>query len=623
MLLGVLFKKLFAVPLFLLNVSISIIILIQVIAAGRRKAFSENNKNTGVLSLKDIFNEFKGEAVRVFGVIRGDRILLLIFCLFCVSVGYMFFLGYLFPSYAWDSLWYHLPSVGYIMQSGAIQENPAYSFINIVINVLPKNIELLFLWNVIFLKSDIITDLGQLFFTIAGVLTIYSIAVKLKVEEKYAIYSSLLFFFTPVIILQSTTNYIDIAVSVLFLIAVNFLMYDSPESPHVGEPGRDRKIPVLLAGLAAGILLGSKGSGPLFVFVLSGAIVIQEYIKHFNTSDTKPVQRGYFSIRVLKYCLTCFILPALLMGGYWYIKNLVLYNNPLYTTEFSFFNFTLFKGLFKGIIDPAPEVINNLTPLARLFYVWLEKVEYYLYDSRLSGFGPIWFILFLPSSVFALIYAIKKNKYNFLFISAILIITFIIYPRNWYTRYVIYIVGFGALSFGFALNYFNRRGKALKIIALLLVGYTFLTANSPCIMPVKIKEFLFLPASERTITRHAPFNIDLHARQDYGYWIWINNNILNGDTLAYTFEPLFLMPLWNREFSNRIIDIRADTYNEWVKSLRRNDVTHVLVKTNSAEDDWIEKQRQLLNSVWWLGTLKEKFKVAYADENYKIVRFTQ
>jgi hypothetical protein len=65
----------------------------------------------------------------------------------------MIFLGYLFPSYAWDALWYHLPMVGYIMQSGSI-EKPT-QFIDQLIIYFQKYGALL-LWNTIFLKSDII-----------------------------------------------------------------------------------------------------------------------------------------------------------------------------------------------------------------------------------------------------------------------------------------------------------------------------------------------------------------------------------------------------------------------------------------------------------------------------------
>ncbi len=635
-LLGVFFKKLFAAPLFWVNISISLVVLVLAITLDRRETFSKKKGNIKTYFLKDIIHELKDETIGIFRIIKKDRVLFCIFSLFFISVCWMVFLGYLFPSYTWDALWYHLPIVGYIIQSGAIQENATASIIDLFINIFPKNIELFFVWNTIFLKNDIITDLSQLLFTITGVFTIYSIAIKLGLKEKYALYSSFLFFFTPVVILQSTTNYVDIAVSVLFLVAINFLIYDNPENSSNSEAGpiplRERKIPILLAGLATGILLGSKGSGPLFVIVLLGILLIREFIKRFNpfklfynfpSNVLSSRCKGYSAKDSFILYFIYFIIPAFLIGGYWYIKNWILYGNPVYPIEVSFFNITLFKGLFEGIIDPTPAVIDRLTLLNRPFYVWLERVKYYLYDSRLSGFGPVWFILLLPSIATALFYTLKRKRYNFLFISTILIITFIIHPRNWYTRYVIFILGLGSLSFGLTLNYFKERQKAIKIIALLLVIYTFFTANSPCIMPWKIGEFMRLPAKERIIARHAPFNIDLQARQEYGLWIWINNNMSEGNTLVHTFEPLFLSPLWNRSFSNKVIYIKSENYNEWIKNLRSNHATHVLIKQNSIEDKWIQKVKRLIyNSPSWLGISErflERFKVVYSDKNYKVL----
>ena len=620
MLLGVVFKKLFAVPLFLSNIFISSSILIFVLL---QEKMGTKIYPAGKNISNRVSHEIKDETVRIFGIIKRDRILFCIFCLFITVFFWLIFLAYLFPSYGWDALWYHLPIVGNILQRGAIEEEAVSFSINLFINIFPKNIELFFLWNTIFLNSDIIMDMSQLFFTITGVLTIYSIAVKLKIKEEYAIYSSLLFFFTPVIILQSTMNYVDIAVSVLFLIAINFLMRDDREK---------RTTPVLLSGLATGILLGSKGSGPIFLIVLSAAILIHELTGYFNlvkprsnlssNIPDKKCRNGFVKDSLITYMVN-FMPAVLLLGGYWYIKNWMLYGNPVYPMEVSFFNITLFKGLYGGIIDSAPGILDKLPWLQGLFYVWLERVEYYLYDSGLSGFGPMWFILYLPSLVFSIVYAIKWKRYNFLFIGAILIVTFLLYPRNWNTRYVIFIVGLGTLSFGLVLENFNRRAGILKVIALLIAGYVFFSANSPSIMPGKIREFILLSPGERTVARLAPFNIDLHARQEYGYWIWISDNISERDTLAFTFEPLFLAPLWNREFSNRIVYIRSDAYNVWTNELKMNNVTHVLIRTNSMEDGWIKKEKRLLSGLWWVTAIKEKFKVVYADENYKIMRFGQ
>ena len=643
MLLGVVFKKLYAMPLFLLNISISSGVLIL--------ALKQNQRIVPRMQTTLILQEFKNKIDWFFSVIKGDLVLLCIFGLFLISVCWMIFLGYLFPSYVWDALWYHLPMVGYIIQNGAIQENPTPLLIGSIntlntLDALPKIIELFFLWNTIFLKSDIIVDLSQLPFSIAGVLTIYSMGIKLRIKREHAIYSSFLFFFTPIVILQSTTNYVDIAVSVLFLIAINFLMYDEPKNYTNNEAGliqlRVRKIPILLSGLTTGILLGSKGSGPLFFVVLSAMFIFNEFVRRMSPFGIVSSEHKKFSVKTIPphlkrdrgdyqgkssfvLYLVYFIVPAALMGGYWYIKNWVLYGNPVYPFKVSFLNTTLFRGLYEGIIEPLPSVLNDISRLIRPFYVWREKVEYYLYDSRLGGFGPIWFILFLPSSVFSFVYAVRNKKYNFLFVSTILVVTFLIYPMNWNTRYVIFIVGLGALSFGLVIDYFKKRENVLKIIALLLAGYTFFTANSPCIMSSKIKEFLDLPAKERTIARHAPFNIDLQARQDYGLWIWINNNMSKGDTLAYTFEPLFLRPLWNRDFSNKVLYIKSENFNEWIESLKNNRATYVLIKQNSIEDKKIQEFKRLVyNTPSWLGVSKnlaERFKVVYSDENYKVLRF--
>ena len=618
MLLGVVFEKLSPVPLFMLNLLISLSIVIPVILTGKSKG---------------IFTEIKDETIKISRIIIEDKILLCIFSLFFISVWWLAFLAYLFPSYSWDALYYHLPMVGQIMQSGTIQENPNPSFIQQYINVFSKNINLFFLWNIIFLKSDVIVDLSQLFFTIAGVLSIYSMAVKLGIKEKYAIYSSLLFFFTPVLILQSTVNYVDGAVSMLFLIAVNFLVHDDRGHHAANNDGvkyvYKRRVPILLSGLAVGILLGSKPTGPVFIMVMLGAILIREIIMVLKPLHTMPGGKGHVLKKGLQAYLVYFIMPAFFIGGYWYMRNWIFYGNPVYYMDLSFFDITLLKGLKSDWVEPAPPIIDNLNYLRRLLYVWIERVGYYMYDSRLSGFGPIWFILFLPAIVFSLIHSVIKKKYSFLFVSVILLVTFIIHPRNWTSRYVIFIVGLGALSFGLLADYFSARAYALRCIALLLAGYTFLAANSPCIMPEKIREFLLLAPHERTLSRHKPFNIDIKVRKEYGYWIWIENNISDGDTLAYTFEsfeldtarPFFTAPLWNRAFSNRVVYVTSDSYGEWLNELKNNNATYILIERDSTEDKWIEKERKVFYSLRWMGNITEKFKVVYDDENYKIVRF--
>jgi hypothetical protein len=139
------------------------------------------------------------------------------------------------------------------------------------------------------------------------------------------------------------------------------------------------------------------------------------------------------------------------------------------------------------------------------------------------------------------------------------------------------------------------------------------------VTPKKILKFMSLPASERTIGWQAPFNIDLHARQEYGYWIWISRNVDAGDTLAYTFEPLFHSPLWNSSFTSKIAYVKAGTYKEWKAGLKENNAAFVLIRNKSQEDKWTEGEMKLRSSIGWLGQVEEKYKVVYSDDNYKIL----
>jgi hypothetical protein len=632
LILGVLYKELFSVPLFIFNISISSIIIILAIFTRTYETSFEENRDSKILFLKKIANELKDETIRFFHNVKEDLILTCIFSLFFLSLCWMIFLGYLFPSYTWDALWYHLPIVGYILQSGAIQENATPSMIDLFINIFPKNIELFFIWNTIFLNNDFLVDLSQLSFTLMGMLTVYSIGLKLCLREKHALYAAFLFFFTPIVILQSTTNYIDVAVSVLFLIGINFLSFDQRQTISKDEFLKDNEVTAtLLAGLTTGILIGSKGSGPLFAVILSGFIVMKEILKKLNllnprynvsfaSSDHAKHERRFLT-RIPLFYVTYFFIPAFLIGGYWYMKNWIIYNNPVFPMEISLFNITLFKGLYREIIEPMPDAIKTLTAPMKLFYVWRERLPYYIYDARLGGLGSLWFILMLPSVVFSLFYAIKARRYNFLSIAVVIVITFLVYPRNWNSRYVIFLVGFGSLAFGYILNNFENRQSAVKVIALILVVYTFLTANSPCVVPSKIKEFLNLPARERTIARHAPMNIDTHARKEYGLWIWLQNNLSKGDVLTYAFEPLFLSPLWNSSFSNKIVFIQAENFSEWVKHLKNYNVKYILIKKDSREDQWINRVKSFVDGSSLLSSRKERFKVLYSDITYKVLRF--
>ncbi|MBI5196640.1 MAG: hypothetical protein HZA10_10015 [Nitrospirae bacterium] len=604
MALGSIFKKLHAAPLFILNIIISLGVLSFCSAGGK-------------LNYRDVFGEIKDNASRLLNIIKDSRILLIISILFSLYLCYLIFIGFLFPSYTWDALLYHLPIMGYILQSGAIEQIPDYSLIYTFLNIFPKNIELFFLWNVMFLKTAAVVDLSQMFFVFIGMLSIYGMAVKLKVEKKYAALSALLFFFAPVVIQQSTIEYVDLAVSALFLTAINFLLYICASTR---DTAKYRSVPVLLAGAAAGILLGSKGSGALFIAALLAMITASETKKWLSMRSDGLANKMNLKTSIIKNS-SYFILPVILFGSYWYIQNWLHYKNPVYPFVVRVFDKVIFDGILTEILDSVPQALENLSPAASLLQVWLEKESAYIYSAYLSGFGALWFILFLPAVIFSLAYAIKEKRYDFLLIAAVAVFTFALSPRNWNPRYVIFIFGFGSLSFAFLLNRIGEKSKAPEFLALIFVLYTIFTSNSLCITPNKIKEFAQLPAKERTL---AKMNTPCLSTQkgDYGMWSWINANVSAGKTLAYTFEPLLTAPLWNNNFSNRIIYLRGKNIVDWHENLHKNNAAYALILRKSIENWWLTELEKFRHIPRW-ETIYNEFKIVYSDKEYIILKIAE
>ncbi|MBI4698203.1 MAG: hypothetical protein HY758_04660 [Nitrospirae bacterium] len=170
-------------------------------------------------------------------------------------------------------------------------------------------------------------------------------------------------------------------------------------------------------------------------------------------------------------------------------------------------------------------------------------------------------------------------------------------------------------------DFFRERGKILLPIALLIVIYTFLTANSPCITPEKIYEFSNLPAKDRTLVKMRPCAVDLTQSGEYGLWDWVGNNLLSGETIAYTYHPTLLAPLWNRGLSNKIVYIEAGAkFNEWIKALETNKVNYMLIKPLTVESWRINRLKELSNDPQW-SSVYQRFKLLYSDNNNLIFRF--
>lgn len=528
------------------------------------------------------FKEVRSNIANLFSVIFRHKIISIIFILSVFQVAWWAFQTYLFPPYAWDALTYHLPKVAHILQSNGIELFPVSW---IYVNTYPFNAELLFLWNVIYLGNDLLVNGTQIVFALSAVLAIYGISRKVGVEPRNALYA-MTFLFIPIVIQQATTCYIDIVTSSMLIIAANFLLLkDKP------------KINMVIMGLAVGIMIGTR-----YLFMLSGLTVTVILFSLIllgqeNESQVKTNRLPLFRKGFLKdLCL--YFTPVLLIGGIWYIRNYILFSNPVAPIEVTLFGQTLFNG------PMTPTDVAHNTPVLThppsIINAWLERAApgwshpVYNYDTGRGGFGPMFFILLLPSILFCLFIAYRKGLRRYLVISLLFILSFLVVPMNWWSRYTIFFCGFGVLSFTVVMDHLLRP-KTIALIALPIIVLTFILGNAhPYFKPESVLDFAHRPLDAR---QSSDFPALFEDQQE------LFRKILEkpGVTILYTGIPhQFSYPLWGSNFTNTVTYIPKHyvDYEEFINHIREFGESQIVTTDDSDIMQYYNAHRPKLQLVY-------------------------
>lgn len=84
-------------------------------------------------------------------------------------------------------------------------------------------LELHFLWNVVFLQTDVIVNTTQLWFGLAGMLSVYVIGNNLELSTKNSFLTATGFIITPIVLIQPIITYVDLAFAGSLLASYAFL----------------------------------------------------------------------------------------------------------------------------------------------------------------------------------------------------------------------------------------------------------------------------------------------------------------------------------------------------------------------------------------------------------------
>lgn len=382
---------------------------------------------------------------------RRDRWALGLVALLCVPVvvRLILFATVLTP-YSYDALTYHLPPLVEILQHGHFGN---WSTLVVYANSYPKNVEMIFLWLMLGGRSNFLL-FGQVAFLPLGVLAIAVLVRQFGASRPLALAAGLSLLFVPIVVIQATTGYIDVATGgVVLACAALTLLYWSGTLQTPG--GR------ILLYAALGYLAGTKGNG-------------LELAALFGVASFVPdlVRRRLHPSHLLG-------LAAALPWVSWYGANLVWFHNPIWPVAVPGLSKLFpFQQQLSDLLDSnVPPEFAGVPAWSRLWLVWREQLHpevVYSNDTRYAGLGPLWFTLWLPAIPFWLATVTAgQQRRKALALCALFVIAFLATPSPWWTRFSWWIIGPGVVAFA-ALwqrwpQWLRRAGGAWFVLCALFV----------------------------------------------------------------------------------------------------------------------------------------------------------
>jgi hypothetical protein len=226
-----------------------------------------------------------------------------------------------------DALTHHLAVPKLYLKHGGIYEIPAVPF-----SYYPMNLDLLYLIPLYF-GNDILPKYIHFGFALLTAILIFSYLRRRLENTAFALLGALLFLSLPVIVKLSITVYVDLGL-IFFSTAALLRLFRWAETGF-------RARHLILAGVFAGLCLGTKYNGLIAVFLL-GLCVPVLYLRMGPHASAEVITGAGASVasqvvRPLGYAIV-FSVIALAVFSPWTIRNYIWTSNPLYPLSSGIFS---------------------------------------------------------------------------------------------------------------------------------------------------------------------------------------------------------------------------------------------------------------------------------------------
>ncbi|MBN1586791.1 MAG: glycosyltransferase family 39 protein [Candidatus Omnitrophica bacterium] len=212
------------------------------------------------------------------------------------------------PPIGRDALNYHLTLPQFYLQTGGIALMPQNLY-----SSFPQSLEMVYTW-ALALAPDYSPKLLHTLMGLACALTLFA-ALRKRCPDGIALLATSLFYSTPLLGQIGPWAYVDLALAWAELLALLYVL-DWMENAN---PQR-----LCIAGAFTGLALGVKYLGMRLLLMLPLLVLAYTFNERKSFKETFKL-------------LGLFLLPALVLGAPWYLKNLAFTGNPIMPFLYSVF----------------------------------------------------------------------------------------------------------------------------------------------------------------------------------------------------------------------------------------------------------------------------------------------
>ncbi|MBE9162001.1 hypothetical protein [Tychonema sp. LEGE 06208] len=282
------------------------------------------------------------------------------------------------PTTNYDSLWFHLPAIARWYQTHSFTLLDAagnWIFEHEQARVYPYNWHVLSALCVIPFKEDFLAAFPLLIAWVLEGIAVYLLSVKFGSTRIHAMAASTLVLTVPMVLNQINTIHPDLPLAAIFTVGL-YLGLSYHKSRAVWE------LSLFLASV--GMLAGIKITGLVYAASLLGGLAILEITRFALTQDSTPANLRIR--RFLKPVLLCGLACCLLLGCFWYARNLLQINYPV--GEVGDIKIPLEPVRIQSPI-PAPIPSVQQPPASPILNIWQSTLAAQFNPSNISHWQTV------------------------------------------------------------------------------------------------------------------------------------------------------------------------------------------------------------------------------------------